>query len=76
MSSMQSELFAMIVPEQAQPVFEEVRSAVILMRADQRILKIVKDSGVFGTKNFEQEIEQLGHLRKVKIDDEISSVNS
>lgn len=73
---MQSELLGMLVPEQAQPVFEEVRSAVLIMKADQRILKIVKDSGVFGSKNFVQEIEHLGKLRKVKIDDEISSVNS
>lgn len=73
---MQSELFGMLVPEQTQPVFEEVRSAVLLMKADQRILRIVKDSGVFGSKNFVQEIEQLGRLRKVKIDEEISSVNS
>jgi hypothetical protein len=73
---MQSELFSMLVPDQAHPVFEEVRSVVLLMKTDQRILKIVKDSGVFGTKNFVQEIEQLGKLRKAKIDDEISSVNS
>lgn len=71
---MQTSLVGMLVPEQAQPAFEEVRSAVLLLKAEQRLLKIVKDSGVFGTKNFEQEIEQLGKLRTLQ--EEVGSVNS
>ena len=61
----QAELFDLLTPLDKNPTFDRVRITCNILKEDHRVLKIVKDSGVFGSiEEYWKEIEEITKHKK------------